>query len=183
MEAMPTCALPSSLIFLRFPGAQSCCFVKVTQLESGERTQAGNREDSRTEKKPAERRASSSGSGSIPWGGGGDPKPGRVPPPATQGTRSPPCARGWRVAARIPPAHDPGEAICAKASYHTGPLVRTKTRNLGNEKRETGTRGAQGRSRRRQGLGHILVAARGPRTRARVCTGAAVCARGAKARA
>lgn len=63
------CASFLSMIFLHFPGTQSCCFVKLTQLESGERTQAGKREDSRTEKKPAERRASSAGLGSIPWGG------------------------------------------------------------------------------------------------------------------
>lgn len=183
---MPTRASFLRTVSLRFPGAQSCCFVKLTQLESGERTQAGKREDSRTGKKPAESWASSAGSGSVPGRGGegrGLPQPSRAPPPATRGAAA--SGRPGLASRRFPPPRArPRGAICADAPHHTRPLVRTKIRNLGNEKRQTGAGGKAGAAAPgpgahpggRSGTEDTRECAHG-RARGRVCAGT----RGARA--
>lgn len=116
------------------PGARSCCFAKLTQLAAGGRTRAGKREDSRMEKQPAESRASDARSGSVPRVGGYPA--GQSPTPSQERSSQPCWCPGPAGHRPLPPgARRWGkrrEAICAKASNQTGPLVRTKIRNLGN---------------------------------------------------
>lgn len=100
------CASFLGRIFLRFPGAQSYCFVKLTQLDAGGRTRGGEREDSRMGKRPEVSQASGSGSGSVP--GAGDPQLSPTPPPVTQGARSAVApGTGWSPPV-APPAPDTG---------------------------------------------------------------------------
>lgn len=95
------------------------------------------------------------------------------PAPSHAG-RSQPCGRP-RLSARrqFPSSTRPWgkrrEAICAKASYQTGPVVKTQIINLGNERRHAGAQGT-GASSAATGLEHIPAAARdGGHAREREC--------------
>lgn len=110
----------ASFLRMIFPPAQSCCFVKLTQLESGERTQAGKGEDSRTEKKPAESWASRAGSGSVPWRRG-VPAARSAPPPATRGA----AALLALGAGESPPAPSPAPPPPHSARHRGGHLCQS----------------------------------------------------------